>query len=64
MNLADLIGLESRDKKIKNQCLTHSVLDMMRITRVKLRQRMTRLETRSSTRKRLSSEKLVWNNRD
>lgn len=32
---------------------------MMRITRVKLRLRITRLETRSSTRKRLSNEKLV-----
>ena len=34
---------------------------MMRITRVKLRQRITRLETSSSTRKRLSNERLVWN---
>lgn len=54
--------MESDEEKIKKQCLTHRVLDMMRMTRVKLRQRMTRLETRSSTRKRLSSEKLVWNN--
>ena len=34
---------------------------MMRITRVKLRQRITRLETKSSTMKRLSNERLVWN---
>ena len=33
---------------------------MMMITRVKLRLRITRLETRSSTRKRLSNGKLAW----